>query len=146
MVAELYEIDITKLRKIISEDAVSLKALWHNLLPSVLLLLFNQKLLQTPQFIAEKPWREVAKLAMKFAELKVMDEGEKFSLPAGGFLLQGKVKQKIKKAQAILSREEQAKEAVKKELKRKMKNVNINVALGLFNTEQGSLKEEVPKV
>ena len=41
MVAELYEIDITKLRKIISEDAVSLKALWHNLLPSVLLLLFN---------------------------------------------------------------------------------------------------------
>ena len=45
-----------------------------------------------------------------------------------------------------MSREEQAKEAVKKELKRKMKNVNINVALGLFNTEQGSLKEEVPKV
>ena len=41
MVAELYEIDITKLRKIISEDADSLKALWQNILPSVLLLLFN---------------------------------------------------------------------------------------------------------
>ena len=138
MVAELYEIDITKLRKIISEDAVTLKALWHNILPSALLLLFNQKLLQTPQFIAEKPWREVAKIAMKFAELKVMDEGEKFSLPAGGFLLQGKVKQKIKKALAILSRDEQAKEVVRKSIKKKMKDVHINVVFGLLNTEQGS--------
>ena len=39
--------------------------------------------------------------------------------------------------------EEQAKEAVKKELKRKIKNININV--GLFTTEQNTPKQEVPK-
>ena len=92
MVAELSEVDIDKLRNIINEDAQALKALWNNLLPSALLLLFNQKALSTPKFIAVKPWREVAKLAERYSDLKVLDEGEKFNLPAGGFLLQGKVK------------------------------------------------------
>ena len=47
--------------------------------------------------MAKKPWKEVAQLSEKFSDLKVMHKGEKFKLPAGGFLLQGSVKQKVKR-------------------------------------------------
>ena len=37
-----------------------------------------------------------------------------------------------------MSRDEQAKEVVRKSIKKKMKDVHINVVFGLLNTEQGS--------
>lgn len=50
-----------------------------------------------PRFLAQRPWKEVSNLLQRFAELVVVKYGEKVSLPAGGFLLQGKLKQSVKK-------------------------------------------------
>ena len=41
MVAEMHEIDVEPLRRVIRENKEVLRALWQKLLPSVLLLLFN---------------------------------------------------------------------------------------------------------
>ena len=41
MIAELQEINIEKLREIINSNAHVLEALWSELMPGILLLLFN---------------------------------------------------------------------------------------------------------
>ena len=41
MVAELLEINVDKLRSVINENSEVLEALWEQLLPGALLLLFN---------------------------------------------------------------------------------------------------------
>ena len=51
MVAEMHEVNVEPLRRVIREDRNVLKALWEKLLPGVLLLLFNQKLLEPPRFM-----------------------------------------------------------------------------------------------
>ena len=48
MVAELHEIDVEHIRSILNESADALKSLWQKLLPSALLLLFNQNCLKLP--------------------------------------------------------------------------------------------------
>ena len=61
-----------------------------------------------------------------------MYSGEKFKLPAGGFLLQGSVKQKIKRAVVVATNK------AKKEVMNKIK-VHVGVVGDLFKTAQ---KEE----
>ena len=60
MVAELHEINVEHIRGILNENAEALESLWKKLLPGALLLLFNQKCLKLPYFMAQKPWKEVA--------------------------------------------------------------------------------------
>ena len=115
MIAELQEINIEKLREIINSNAHVLEALWSELMPGILLLLFNQKKLEIPIFLADSHWKKVALLLEKKSVIKVLKVGDKgLSLPAGGFLLQGVLKQKIKRDKATLTKKEEAEMLAKK--------------------------------
>ena len=93
MVAEMHEINVEPLRQVIGEDREVLRQLWQKLLPGVLLLLFNQKLLEAPHFMTEKDWKTTTKMLAKYSDLMVLAVDETVVLPAGGFLLQGSLEQ-----------------------------------------------------
>ena len=79
----------------------------------------------------------MAALSERFSVLNVLEKDQTFNLPAGGFLLQGRLRQTIQRADAIAS---QASKTVKRELINKIHRVNINVdaTLGiLFESGKG---------
>ena len=73
MVAEMHEIDLEPLRRSLSQDKQVLQSLWEKLLPGVLLLLFNQKLLEAPHFMTEKDWKTTTRMLAKYSDLIVLD-------------------------------------------------------------------------
>ena len=69
--------------------------LWEHILPSSLLLLHKQHMLDLPKALDEMVWKEAWHLLHEFTELKVLDINEEINLANGGFLLQGSIEQII---------------------------------------------------
>jgi len=61
--------------------------LWETILPSALLLLHKQHMLELPKALDDKSWKDAWQLLHEFTELRVLDINEEISLGNGGFLL-----------------------------------------------------------
>jgi len=89
MVAQLFEIDVTELREILSNEKDMLLELWKVILPSALLMLHKQCLLELPKSLFELQWKDAWSILKQHTELKIFGINETVDLRNGGFLLQG---------------------------------------------------------